>query len=67
MFILQTSDDMAYLLLYVDDIILTTSSIAMFQQVISKMSNEFVMTDLGVLNYFMGISTVRSTTGLFLS
>nr|GEU80902.1 ribonuclease H-like domain-containing protein [Tanacetum cinerariifolium] len=30
-------------------------------------SQEFDMTDLGTLNYFLGISATRSSTGLFLS
>ncbi|GJY05154.1 ribonuclease H-like domain-containing protein [Tanacetum coccineum] len=57
----------AYLLLYVDDIILTTSSIALLQHLIDSLHREFDMTDLGALNYFLGISVVRHSTGLFLS
>ncbi|GKA36121.1 ribonuclease H-like domain-containing protein [Tanacetum coccineum] len=36
-------------------------------QIISSLHNEFDMTDLGALNYFLGISTDRTPTGLFLS
>ncbi|GKB48386.1 ribonuclease H-like domain-containing protein, partial [Tanacetum coccineum] len=59
----------AYLLLYVDDIILTASStsLALLQQLIDSLHREFNMTDLGALNYFLGISVVRHSTGLFLS
>ncbi|GKA32198.1 ribonuclease H-like domain-containing protein [Tanacetum coccineum] len=57
----------AYLLLYVDDIILTASSSALLQQLISSLHSEFSMTDLGPLNYFLGISTHRTMNGLFLS
>ncbi|GJY05033.1 ribonuclease H-like domain-containing protein [Tanacetum coccineum] len=57
----------AYLLIYVDDIILTSSSPASLQQIIASLHKEFDMTDLGALNYFLGISTDRSSTGLFLS
>ncbi|GJW49018.1 ribonuclease H-like domain-containing protein [Tanacetum coccineum] len=50
----------AYLLIYVDDIILTTSCPALLQQIIGSLSNEFDMTDLRVLNYFLGISADRT-------
>ncbi|GJR84350.1 ribonuclease H-like domain-containing protein [Tanacetum coccineum] len=59
--------DIAYLLLYVDDIILTASSSTFLQWIIASLHNEFAMTDLGSLNYFLGISTQRSTFGLLLS
>nr|GEY06511.1 ribonuclease H-like domain-containing protein [Tanacetum cinerariifolium] len=57
----------AYLLLYVDDIILIASSTALLQQIIDSLHKEFDMTDLGAVNYFLGISVVRHSTGLFLS
>ena len=53
--------------LYVDDIILTTSSQALVAKVISCLSAEFAMTDLGQLSYFLGIVATRSSSGLFLS
>ncbi|GJW46570.1 ribonuclease H-like domain-containing protein [Tanacetum coccineum] len=56
-----------YLLIYVDDIILTAFSPALLQQIIDSLYNEFDMTDLGALNYFLGISADRNSTGLFLS
>ncbi|GKF02175.1 ribonuclease H-like domain-containing protein [Tanacetum coccineum] len=58
---------MAYLLLYVDDIILTTSSASLLQRIIALLHREFAMTDIGSLIYFLGISTQRSTSRLFLS
>nr|GEX99909.1 ribonuclease H-like domain-containing protein [Tanacetum cinerariifolium] len=39
----------------------------LLQQVITSLRNEFDMTDLGALNYFLGISATRHSTGLFLS
>ncbi|GJR76031.1 ribonuclease H-like domain-containing protein [Tanacetum coccineum] len=57
----------AYLLIYVDDIILTASSPVLLQQIVDSLHKEFDMTDLGALNYFLGISAVRHPTGLFLS
>ncbi|GKA03032.1 ribonuclease H-like domain-containing protein [Tanacetum coccineum] len=59
--------DVAYLLLYVDDIMRTASSTALLQRIITLLHREFIMTDLGSLNYFLGISAQRSKSGLFLS
>ncbi|GKC01733.1 ribonuclease H-like domain-containing protein [Tanacetum coccineum] len=59
--------DTAYLLLHVDDIILTASSESLLQQIIRSLPQEFAMTDLGPLNYFLGISVTRDSSRLFLS
>ncbi|GJW29306.1 ribonuclease H-like domain-containing protein [Tanacetum coccineum] len=61
------SEMVAYLPIYVDEIILTASSQTLLQQIIDSLQKEFDMTDLGALNYFLGISTVHHSTGLFLS
>ncbi|GJS19722.1 ribonuclease H-like domain-containing protein [Tanacetum coccineum] len=67
LFIYRQGSQVAYLLLYVDDIILTASSTTLHQQLIDSLHREFDMTDLGALNYFLGISVVRHSTCLFLS
>nr|KYP74640.1 hypothetical protein KK1_007327 [Cajanus cajan]KYP74657.1 hypothetical protein KK1_007344 [Cajanus cajan] len=58
---------MAYLLLYVDDIILTASSDELRKFIISCLSSKFAMKDLGPLSYFLGINVTRHVGGLFLS
>nr|GFB95385.1 ribonuclease H-like domain-containing protein [Tanacetum cinerariifolium] len=67
LFIYQQGSQVAYLLIYVDDIILTASSTALLQQIITSLHQEFDMTDMGALNYFLGIFAMRSSTSLFLS
>lgn len=57
----------AYLLLYVDDIVLTTSSQALLQQLITSLRTEFAMTDMGHINYFLGISIQRTRTDMVLN
>jgi hypothetical protein len=44
----------------------TTSSTTLLQRIISSLHQEFSMTDLGSLNYFLGISVSRNDTGMFL-
>nr|GEW01429.1 ribonuclease H-like domain-containing protein [Tanacetum cinerariifolium] len=59
--------DTAYLLLYVDDIVLTTSSEILLHKIIASLHQEFSMTDLGSLNYFLGIFVTRDSSGMSLS
>ncbi|GJU20606.1 ribonuclease H-like domain-containing protein [Tanacetum coccineum] len=63
----RQGSQVTYLLLYVDDIIFMASSTTLLQQLIGSLHREFDMTDLGELNYFLGISAVRHSTGLVLS
>ncbi|GJV11917.1 ribonuclease H-like domain-containing protein [Tanacetum coccineum] len=67
LFIYRRGSDTAYLLLYVDDIILTASSTTFLQSIIATLHAEFSMTDLGPLDYFLGIFVTRNTSGMFLS
>nr|GEW18894.1 ribonuclease H-like domain-containing protein [Tanacetum cinerariifolium] len=67
LFIYQHGSKVAYLLIYVDDIVLTSSSTDLLQRIISSLHKEFDMTDFGTLNYFMGIYVTRDSTGMFLS
>ena len=66
-FYLYTTNHTAYLLLYVDDIILTASSPAFLKYVISLLVREISMTDLGALSHFLGIAITCSPPGLHLS
>nr|GEV77970.1 ribonuclease H-like domain-containing protein [Tanacetum cinerariifolium] len=67
LFIYRQGTDTAYVLLYVDDIVLTASSKILPQQIIISLHQEFAMTNLGLLNYFLDISVSRDSLGLFLS
>nr|GEV48704.1 copia protein [Tanacetum cinerariifolium] len=67
LFIYQHGTEVAYLLIYVDDIVLTASSTTLLQHIISSLHKEFDMTDLEALNYFLGISVTRDARGMFLS
>ncbi|KAI3674945.1 hypothetical protein L2E82_51782 [Cichorium intybus] len=67
LFIYRHGRDTAYLLLYVDDIIFTASSQSLHTHLLSCLSSEFAMKDLGPLHYFLGISVKRDATGMFLS
>jgi hypothetical protein len=65
LFILRRGDHLAYLLLYVDDIILTASSAAVLDFVIQSLNREFAMTDLDALHHFLGINVTTTTHAMF--
>nr|GEZ98555.1 ribonuclease H-like domain-containing protein [Tanacetum cinerariifolium] len=67
LFIYKQGDDTMFLLLYVDAIVLTASSNCLLQRIIASLHREFSMTDLGALNYFLGILVTRDSSGMFLS
>ncbi|KAJ9566253.1 LOW QUALITY PROTEIN: hypothetical protein OSB04_002219 [Centaurea solstitialis] len=67
LFMYHRGSDTIYLLLYVDDIILTASSPTLISMVICQLSSEFPMSDLGSLSFFLGIAASRSKSKLFLS
>jgi hypothetical protein len=55
-FIYKQGSQTAYLLLNVDDIILTASDDQLLRHIIASLSTEFAMTDLGTLHHFFGDS-----------
>ena len=67
LFIYQRGSDTAYMLLYVDDIVLTASSPGLLRRIISALQQEFAMKDLGALHHFLGMQVQRSGDGLLLS
>lgn len=67
LFILKTPSATAYLLLYVDDIILTANTPTFLSHIISKLCSQFAMSDLGPLRHFLGIQVTTTATGLVLS
>jgi len=67
LFVYHQGTDTAYLPLYVDDIVLTTSSPQLLRRVISALQQEFSMKDLGELHHFLGMHVQRSGAGLLLS
>ena len=56
LFIYRRGDETVYLLLYVDDIVLTASSQQLLQRVISSSQQEFALKDLGQLHHFLGVT-----------
>ena len=54
----------AFLLVYVDDILVTSNAQSFITSVISNLQLEFAIKDLGQLTYFLGIEAIRNPSGL---
>jgi hypothetical protein len=54
-------------LIYVDDILITSSSSSAVSDLLSTLKQEFAVKDLGLLNYFLGIEVLPSSGGFLLS
>ena len=67
LFIYQSKSTIIYLLLYVDDIIITGNNSQHVSSLIVALSSVFELKDLGVLNYFLGVQISRTQFGLILS
>jgi hypothetical protein len=59
LFIYRWGEDLVYLLLYVDDILLTTSTTDLLHRTIITLQQEFAMKDLGPLHHFLDITVER--------
>ena len=56
-----------FLLLYVDDIILTGNDPTFIASIIQLLSSNFDLKDLGLLHYFLGLQIKYTALGLFVS
>jgi len=66
LFIYHCGSVHVFLLVYVDDIILTGNHAVTMNMLIAKLKIDFAMKDLGPLGYFLGIQATRDTNGLHL-
>ena len=56
-----------YVLIYVDDIIVTSSSNDAITTLLRDLNSEFALKDLGDLHYFLGIEVIKNEEGILLS
>jgi len=67
LFVRHHSHATVYLLVYVDDIIVTGSNTSVVNQVISSLAARFSVKDLEALTYFLGIEVIRSVDGIIMT
>ena len=65
LFILRHGSSIVFLLLYVDDIIITGNKSSFVSSVIKLLGVDFDLKDLGLLHYFLGLQIDYTSSGLF--
>jgi hypothetical protein len=65
--VLQCAEGTAFLLIYVDDIILAASSSRLLDRITASLCSEFAMTNMGSPHLFLGIAVTRDSSGMHLS
>ncbi|WVZ82558.1 hypothetical protein U9M48_029812 [Paspalum notatum var. saurae] len=66
LFIYQKGNIVMYMLIYVDDIIVTGSSMEAISALLKDLREEFALKDLGNLSFFLGIEVQREGNEILL-
>ncbi|KAK8935860.1 hypothetical protein KSP39_PZI014011 [Platanthera zijinensis] len=67
LFLCHRVGKMVALIVYVDDIVLTGDDVDGISKVKSFLNDQFEVTDLGHLCYFLGIEVAHSSRGIYIS
>ncbi|KAG8480129.1 hypothetical protein CXB51_025342 [Gossypium anomalum] len=63
LFIRGSPGNLLLLIVYVDDIVLTGNSVSEIDRVVQQLHARFALKDIGLLNFFLGISIARTSIG----
>ena len=63
-YMLRSTDSLLIIVLYVDDLLITGSSISAIATVKTTLHDRFSMTDMGLLHYFLGLEINQSDSGI---
>ena len=66
-YILRTTDSLLLLVLYVDDLLITDFSTSTIVVVKRILHDRFLMTDMGLLHFFLGLEICQDALGIKLS
>jgi hypothetical protein len=67
LFYFQNNEVTMFILVYVDDIIVTSSKPHAVTTLLKKLCDDFALKDLGDLHYFLGIEVKKANDGIILS
>ena len=67
LFIYKTTSLTMFILIYVDDIIITASKPESIDDLLLSLTHDFAVKDLGNLNFFLGIEVLSNPHGIILS
>jgi hypothetical protein len=64
---LRMTDSLLLLVLYVDDLLITSCSTSAIAAVKRILHDKFLMTDMGPLHFFLGLKIIHDASGIKLS
>ncbi|GJR15369.1 retrovirus-related pol polyprotein from transposon TNT 1-94, partial [Tanacetum coccineum] len=67
LYVKKNEGNVLFVALYVDDLIFVGNNKQMIKDFKEVMTREFEMTDLGMMNYFLGLEVIQGESGIFLS
>ncbi|GKA72676.1 uncharacterized mitochondrial protein-like protein [Tanacetum coccineum] len=67
LFIYEASSIIVVVLIYMDDVIITGNNLTKIQETNKQLDDEFIIKDLGLLKYFLGIEEAKTKDSLVLS
>ncbi|CAM8905440.1 unnamed protein product [Rhodiola kirilowii] len=67
LFTLTINGEFLIILVYVDEVVITGTSSTLIELVKRFIYDKFQIKDLGLLKYFLGLESARSTAGIFLN
>ena len=67
LFVFNVNSHILYLLVYVDDIIITGNDTTVIDHFVTDLAHRFPIKDLGMLTYFLGVEVVHNKNGLRIS
>ncbi|KAG8475425.1 hypothetical protein CXB51_032251 [Gossypium anomalum] len=67
LFVRTSSSDCLFLMVYVDDIVITSNATTAIDNVVMQLHHKFALKDMGHLNFFLGIEVQRKSQELFLN
>lgn len=67
LFTMRQGDVFTALIVYVDDILITSTSLAQITKIKGFLHKQFTIKDLGLAKYFLGLEIARSTKGIYIN
>lgn len=67
MFTKRQRGKVVFLLIYVDDLVITGNDEVLIKELKGILNQNFKIKDLGKLKYFLGLEILRSKDGIFLN
>ncbi|KAG6430110.1 hypothetical protein SASPL_108171 [Salvia splendens] len=67
LYVKSKENDVLIVCLYVDDLIFTRNNPSMFEEFKKAMTDEFEMTDIGLMAYYLGVEVKQLEDGVFIT